>query len=302
MSDDPGQPADIEWAVVIPGPPPVPGRPAGDELPSGPAPHRAPVTRAVAALVLLAIATTAGATAVVTRAARARAERLATPNAMTRGTLAGAAGRSYAYTWVNSDGSPVRWDPCRPVDWVSSSRGAPAGAVADFQRALERISAATGLRFDYLGEVDEQPSSERAAAQPSYGDGWAPMLVAWAPLVGTPLGTGLGTVSETVGVATPVAVSKPGERGVIVTAQIVFETARSLPAGFATSGARGAVMLHELAHALGLAHVSDPSQLMYDGDHTDAGAGELRAGDAAGLAGVGANGGCLDEPSPDDVG
>ena len=291
-------PAELPWAVVVPptAAPPALG-PVGSDTAatSSRRPSRALVVVSVLAVVMSAVAAVA-----VSRATRARLSAAAATQ-IQRGTAMGTAGASYTFTWVNRDGSPVRWNPCAPIEWVSSSGRAPAHALDDFRAALDRVEELTGLRFEYRGEVDEAPSGNRAASQPRYGDGWAPMLVAWAPVVGTELGTRLGTGADTVGVATPVAISRPSSPGVIVTAQIVFESGRTLPSGFTSSGARGAVMLHELAHAVGLAHVDDPSQLMFDGDHAGFGAGELGHGDMAGLEHLGASGGCLEVPDPDEV-
>jgi predicted Zn-dependent protease len=52
-----------------------------------------------------------------------------------------------------------------------------------------------------------------------------------------------------------------------------------------------AIVLHELGHALGLAHVSDPAQLMYP---TQSGVWDFAAGDLAGLAQL-SSGACAPE-------
>lgn len=61
-----------------------------------------------------------------------------------------------------------------------------------------------------------------------------------------------------------------------------------------SNGARGVIM-HELGHVLGAAHVTDPAQLMFGGERTPSPggpsgplfAGQLGAGDRAGLAALG---------------
>ncbi|HVE99640.1 MAG TPA: hypothetical protein VNA12_10730 [Mycobacteriales bacterium] len=299
MTDEqPIRAADLDWAFVVPSAPPD----AQSEPTSAtPAPSAWATPRRIVALVAVAAITTSAATAVVTRALQARAARLSAVNELTRGPVVGGTGTSYAFTWVNSDGSPVRWNPCEPIRWVSSSAGAPAGALSDFRDAVAHVTALTGLRFEYVGEVEERPVVNRPSASARGGAEWAPVLVAWVPLAGTPLGQGLGTGPDTVGVATPVAISRPNSPGVIVSGQIVFETGRVLSSGFATSAARGSVMLHELAHAVGLAHVTDPTQLMYSGDHAGVTVGDFGGGDRLGLEGLGATGGCVDTPSPDEV-
>ena len=237
----------------------------------------------------------------VVRTVGARAERLALSADLASGRIEGEPGATYSYAWVNKDGTPVRWNPCRPIHWVSNPAGAPPGAREDLVAAMTRISAASGLTFVHDGDVDEAPSHDRAAVQRSrYGDGWAPLLISWARLDG-PLGASLQADPSTVGVASPVAIAKPGEPGVLVSGQIVLESDVVVSPGFLTTRSQGAVMLHELAHVLGLGHTTDNAQLLYEGGEPIAGSGELGPGDRAGLASVGRAAGCLETPHPGDL-
>jgi hypothetical protein len=72
-------------------------------------------------------------------------------------------------------------------------------------------------------------------------------------------------------------------------------TARGIRNGFGSGATWGAVLLHELAHVMGLGHVSQPTQLMYPAIQAST-QGRYEAGDLAGLSKQGAMGGCL---SPD---
>jgi hypothetical protein len=74
----------------------------------------------------------------------------------------------------------------------------------------------------------------------------------------------------------------------------VLDAGNRLAAGFGPGTTDGEVLLHELAHAVGLGHVLDPTQVMYP--HTTHSESQFGAGDRAGLAALGAAAGC--HPAP----
>lgn len=178
-----------------------------------------------------------------------------------------------------SGASPVTWDPCRPIHFVTSGT-APAGVHSLLTSALARVGEVTGFRFVDDGPTSEVPITGRPAFQPDrYGDRWAPVLIAWTTpqqiqaLAGQTIGLGGGTsVTDSHGVRTYVS-------GIIYLDAPQF--ARDLAAG-ASSGSRAilrAVILHEAGHLLGLAHVTDPAQVMYPESTiqaVDYGPGDLR--------------------------
>lgn len=191
-----------------------------------------------------------------------------------------------------TDGTPVRWDPCEPVDWVLNPEGAPDGAVDLVRRAVAQVGEATGLEFRYLGTTDEQPRDGRPTMDADrYGRDWSPVLVAWtSPSEDTAL------EPSDQGVAVPVAVN-----GVFVTAQVLLNQDRWLSPDFTErSVSWGGVLVHEFGHVVGLDHVEDTDELM----HRYAGRGPVAfgPGDRAGLEAVGAgDGSCLDPGPPRDV-
>jgi hypothetical protein len=203
-----------------------------------------------------------------------------------------AASAGWGPSWVDALGRPGRWDPCTPIAYVVNPAHAPQTGRADLAEALRRLAAVSGLQFTDAGDTDEAPRRDRAAYQPErYGERWAPLLVAWSPPAATDVGIGGGTK----GVALTVAV--PGEQGPsILTGQVVLDADQRLASGFGPGTTEGEVLQHELAHAVGLGHVDDPTQVMYwRTTHSES---EFGAGDRAGLAALGAAAGCLPAPRP----
>ena len=168
---------------------------------------------------------------------------------------------SYRFLAVNPDGSPVGYSPCRPLHYVVNTELAPSGAEHLVPDAIRTISAATGIRFVYDGTTTEQPSPQRRPYQPeTYGERWAPLLIAWttpetAPqLKGKVIGTGGSTHFGYDGgpktfVTGGLELDAP---------QIANELQHPDGPLYAT-----AVILHELSHVMGLDHVKDHTQLMY---------------------------------------
>lgn len=197
---------------------------------------------------------------------------------------------------VREDGTPVRWNPCEPIRWVLDATQAPEQGREALSLAMARITAVSGLQFEFLGMTEELPSRDRAlVVDGPDGPRWAPVLISWVPSdsIDLPLS------DAERGVAVPVAVREDDQR-VFVTGQVVLNADKTLLPMFEDRHASwGAVLLHELGHLVGLGHVDDPAQLMAP----TPGFGEVRfgPGDRAGLAAVGADNGCLRVPAPRDV-
>jgi hypothetical protein len=134
------------------------------------------------------------------------------------------------------------------------------------------------------------PARSRAAYQPErFGRRWAPLLIGWVPPGVTDLGLGGGVQGISLSVAVP------GRSGPsLVSGQVVLDAGNRLAAGFGPGTTDGEVLLHELAHAVGLGHVLDPTQVMYP--QTTHSESQFGAGDRAGLAALGAAAGC--HPAP----
>ena len=199
---------------------------------------------------------------------------------------------SDSYTFIHGDSRQgmVAYDPCRPIRYVTRPDNAPPGAGRLVAEAVAAASKASGFVFIDDGETAESFSSERNPYQPGrYGKRWAPVLIVWE------------TPAEQPRFATDAASDQPylaglggsqaitGDQGsaVFVTGTIQLNAealtrALAHPDGPAQVGG---VIQHELGHVLGLGHVQDPTQLMYE--HGQNEVRTFAAGDRTGLAKLG---------------
>ena len=64
---------------------------------------------------------------------------------------------TYALTQPGDETTPVGWDPCKEIRYRVNPDGEPQGGRALIDRAVQRISDATGLAFEDVGDTDERP-------------------------------------------------------------------------------------------------------------------------------------------------
>lgn len=198
----------------------------------------------------------------------------------------------------SASGAPDRWNPCQPIHYQVNLSSAPAGAMADVQEAVQRVSEATGISFVFDGTTrrtaDQQVGTAFQTTMPGQPR-WLPLLITWVPhehfdfLVDTPQAVAFGTPFNGDGQLADEYVS-----GVVA-----VDAGQRLPPGFSQRYSRGVVLMHELGHVMGLAHVASGHELMWspsvrsasltpDLTETDWGPGDL-----AGLKLLGRSSGCL---------
>ena len=201
--------------------------------------------------------------------------------------------RSTSYTFSTViDGKPVRYNPCAPIHWTSSTARGPVGGLQVLQESVARIAAVTGTTWVYDGAAAAEPHSSQlpkvpAAAYPPINIGWTD--AARSDVLARADRSSLGVTSNKW---FGLQYADGSRKAKTVGSVIALDRTKNLALRGGMSWK--AVALHELAHAMGLGHVTDNDQLMDVGlswTLTD-----LQAGDLAGLGNVGRAAGCVDVP------
>lgn len=171
---------------------------------------------------------------------------------------------------------PVAWNPCETIHYVVNPDGAPDGwddLVAD---GVAVVGDAAGLRLEYGGTTDDRSFTDRID-----GVGRAePVLIGWADADEVPKLEG-----DVAGLAGPVTQTRRGfsryVSGMVVLDRDAFDELEQQPGG---DTQQQAILMHELGHLLGLDHVADRGELMFE---SNLGRTTLGKGDRKGLAMLG---------------
>lgn len=185
----------------------------------------------------------------------------------------------YLFDNVLPGGVAVTYDPCRAVHYVVNPVLMPPGGQRLIDEAVAAVSAATGLVLVDDGATDEPLQDDRELVQVQrYGDRWAPVLIGWSNAAAYPALAG-----DVVGVGGSALVQPRGPASArLVTGQIALDVDGLVPLmQRGHSDQVRAIVMHELAHVVGLDHVEDPGQLMYP---RNLGLTAFSAGDLEGLA------------------
>lgn len=265
-------------------------RPGTDPVPS-PAAARAHRPRPVALLLALAVVMVVGIAAVVVQGVRGSSP-------------AAAGGEQFSLNhWTDPDGVVhlVRWDPCRTItyavntDLSAASAGGRDGALRDAQRAMDRAASRTGLTFRFVGRTHEVPDNNG-------GQGWsarqraADIVIAWVTPSTSDLLTKVssGYASGTGGWMWKAWSDGHKWRLAIGRGFVVVNALQrnDYAPGFGPGRTRGALLLHEVGHALGLNHVGNTAEIMYP-TMLRRSSSSYKFGDRAGLHRVGRPAGCI---------
>jgi hypothetical protein len=164
---------------------------------------------------------------------------------------------------------PVRWNPCQPVSWAISTDDGRREEER-LRNAFAQASAATGINFR---QVDR--------SQPAQ-------------------------IQVTVGFSSGATVQGEGEMrysyvnsGSIVGRKVAnMGTVDAVLGEESTGELRTNLYLHEIGHALGLAHVDATDEVMHSPLSVSSPLTEYSRGDREGLRRLGREAGCLNPPPP----
>lgn len=226
-----------------------------------------------------------------TQAAFKRTVRTRTLQAAPQRQVLAARPGSYAFTTV-VDGQPVRFDPCAPIRWTSSTARGPAGGLDVLTEAVARVAAVSGTNWVYAGPAAAEPHSRQLPTAPMAT--YPPINIGWtdAGVSDVLAGADRSSLGVTSNKWFGMQYSDGSRKARTVSSVIALDRTKALPLRGGMSWK--AVALHELAHAMGLGHVNDDSQLMDTGlswTLTD-----LQSGDREGLTKVGRPAGCVVVP------
>jgi hypothetical protein len=211
---------------------------------------------------------------------------VAGPDALTAGaTITTTTGASYAFSAVVG-GKPVRWNPCAAIHWRANVMRAPLGGLDVLKSAVASVAAATGTTWVYDGTTTAAPATSWLPTTSTQ----KPVLIGWTD--GTTSDLLRGLPASVLGMTRTTWFGRTTSTGTVAAtrgAVVALDRTNSLPLRGASSWT--AVALHELGHAMGLAHPHDSGELMNAVLPT--GIAGLQSGDRKGLYYLGRSQGCI---------
>lgn len=193
---------------------------------------------------------------------------------------------SYGFLGRDALDMPLTYDRCYVIPYRINPANARTGWVADVRAAFAALSTATGLVFVEGPFTDEVPTYPRLVANH--------VLVGFTTSAQVPeLGGGVIGLGGS-------AITRSGNSVRWLPEQFMhgfayFDAETDMPQGLGTGLAFGQVALHELAHVVGLGHVTNDDEIM--NTFAIERAGSWGAGDLAGLSLLYRTQGCPGSPA-----
>jgi hypothetical protein len=208
----------------------------------------------------------------------------------------GGDGGEYRFLRRMPDGQPYRWDPCIPIHYEVNLTDAPPAALGEVRESIERVADATGYRFVCDGTTVRTADQQIGTAFQSGAttSRWLPLLITWVPHAHFDY---LADAHRAAAFGMP-KTGDGAEHALYESGLIAIDAGGRLPPGFAARYSKGLVLMHELGHVMGLAHVTDGNELMWSptvegADRApDLGLHDWGPGDRAGLEILGEHDAC----------
>ena len=249
-------------------------------------PRRSRFLRALALPVLTAVAVVVPAAPAAAPGVAEVTRHVAGADAVTAGTtITTSTGASYAFSSVVG-GRPVRWNPCATMHWRANVMRAPVGGLDVLKAAVASIGTATGTTWVFDGTTTAAPTSSYLPATNTL----KPVLIGWTD--GTSSDLLRYQPASVLGMTRTVWFGRTGSTGTVAAtrgAVVALDRTNRLPLRGTSSWS--AVALHELGHAMGLAHPHDSGELMNAVLPTNLSG--LQTGDRKGLYYLGRSQGCI---------
>lgn len=194
----------------------------------------------------------------------------------------------------------VRWNPCQEAITYTvntrlarqkgkTSAQARAKAQSEIVKAMGKVGAATGITFRFAGTTTEIPRGASWSDQQGPAD---EIVIAYVDRDKAATRSDLlsqGAWGQGGQIYAYEGSTVVAGRGFVL---IDRDKTAKMKVGFGAGLRRGNLVLHEVAHVMGLDHVSSRKQLMYPTMSSKTPNG-FASGDLAGLARVGSAAGCI---------
>jgi len=180
---------------------------------------------------------------------------------------------TYKFSDVDKSGLPVRFDGCKVLTWSVSGTD---NEIALTREAIKALEAATGFAFKETAYDGYRPLIDPLPSSPTSRTG---IVIRWTPE------EDISDLAGNVAGITQSLLWSLGDKSWRSFSAVALESTGETLTRVGGNSA-WTVLLHELGHAVGLAHVEDLNQIMYPTTWNGS-PDRYQQGDVAGLARVG---------------